>query len=173
MKDGCLLSNETCEKLIEKIHLEYFQYGRQPFNSALSAVIDNLQTICEVYRKFPLTCIQLLEQVQKRVSAQQYREKVLVPILAKYQAAKDQNDSSLNGLYFIAESLECLRKFMGDDEKFLTTTFARDITMLTGCDKQKTYCDVVDKMCRSLITASIEDIRSLTCEPQKNKILTV
>lgn len=147
-------TNYLCDwdQLIEKLLLSHFQYGRYPLFPALSTITDNIETVWEVYSKYPQTCINLLKQVATPCSKEEYEQKVLAVIKDRCKVEP--------ALEYLASSLSILRKFMGDDPNFINSTFRHEIAMLNGENKNDEYLKIVDKTCRQAIKETIDNIQN-------------
>lgn len=138
-----LISEAAWDELKEDLLIEY--NGKTPLHTVLQLIIDNIQAICEVYSKHPEICINLLTQVMQEFTKEEYEDKVILPIanFIKEEPA----------LVYIVESLQNLRKFLGDDPAFINKVFAREISMLPG--NAASYNKMTAELCRRCIENTI------------------
>lgn len=145
------LNDEHWEALTEELLIKHFQYGRQALHPAINCIVNDLQTVCEVYRSYPETCANLLEQAMMNFSKQEYEEQVL--------AATEANCEEEPALWPLVDSLRNLRKYIGDNPSELAKTFHREIALLPNENKTKLFCELINEICHDATKRTIMDIR--------------
>lgn len=144
------ISEESWNDFIEKVITKNFQYNRYTIFPALECIMTHIQTICEIYRRFPNTCIELLNQVVAPFTPTEYEEKVINPILAL--AAQEP------ALELVANSLRTLRHFFGDYPDFLNRTFQHQIRLMQSENKLQTFVELCKKLCTDAVTETVNSI---------------
>lgn len=138
-------------------------YDHKIFSPAFESIILNLQNICIVYGNIPKTCIRLLNQLKLPFDDREYLQKVSNPI--RFFGERDQNES----FFTLAQSLENLRILLSQDEQKLKDLFAKDIEVMPGDDKSKTFARIVSEVCTKAIDMTIADIQAqMDCPLEEN-----
>ncbi|KTD56588.1 hypothetical protein Lsan_2748 [Legionella santicrucis] len=145
---------ELTNNIFSRLFQPYDKYYDQKiFSPAFESIILNLQTICTVYGNIPKTCIQLLNQLKLPFDDREYLQKVSNPI--RFFGVRDRNES----FFTLAQSLENLRTLLSQDEQKLKDLFAKDIELMPGDDKIKTFARIVSEACTKAIDMTIADIQ--------------
>lgn len=148
------INDETWENLTERLLNQHFLYGRQPLYPVISCIITDLQTVCEIYRSYGDTCINLLEQVMMDFSQNEYEDLVLGVIESKCEEQP--------ALWPLVDSLRNLRKYIGDYPSDLNKTFHREISMLPGESKTTMFAELVEDICRTAVQETVDNINQQT-----------
>ncbi len=144
------ISDDTWENLTESLLKAHFQYGRQALYPAINCIMTDIQTVCEIYRSYHDTCINLLEQVMKPFTKEQYEELVLAEIEVECEAQP--------ALWPLVDSLRNLRKYIGDNPLELAKTFHREIALLPGEQKTELFSELLENICRTATHKTIDNI---------------
>lgn len=146
------------ESLTENLLKQHFQYGRQALYPVISCMVTDLQTVCEIYRSYPDTCMNLLEQAMMAFSKDNYENMVIASI--------EEHCDEEPALWPLVDSLRNLRKYIGDYPSELAKTFHREIAMLPGEQKTQLFCNLVESMCRKLTKNTVYQIKEQTLTMQ-------
>ncbi|ARB90808.1 hypothetical protein [Legionella longbeachae] len=129
-------------------------YDHKIFSPAFKSILLNLQNIYNIYGGIPKTCIRLLNQLKLPFDDREYLQKVSNPI--RFFAVRDQNES----FFTLAQSLENLRTLLSQDEHKLKDMFAKDIELMPGDDKSKTFARIVSEACTKAIDMTISELQA-------------
>lgn len=151
------IRDEQWDALTEQLLTAHFQYGRQALYPLIESIITNLQTVCEIYRPYPDTCIRLLEQLSLPFSKKDYEEQIIAPMMTFIEEQP--------AIVILAESLVNLRKFLGDDPSFLNKSFHREIALLPGLNKTEQF----EQLCQDLCNSALIEIISIIQPEKTNK----
>lgn len=152
------ISDDTWENLTESLLKAHFKYGRQALYPAINCIMTDIQTVCEIYRSYHDTCVNLLEQVMKPFTKEQFEELVLAEI-----ETECDNEPAL---WPLVDSLRNLRKYIGDNPLELAKTFHREIALFPDEHKTQVFSKLVEDICRTTIQQTIDDIHQQVLSKQ-------